>query len=77
MKKAYTLKSACMEGMRRGYQYISICSTGIHEYIETFIGDLDKSSNTPDPADYMIFGNYIVRLSDAGKEDAEVYELLY
>ena len=76
MKKAYTLKSACKEGMSRGYQYVRICEINLNVYIEDFIEDMEMGSSTPDPADYMIFGDYIVRLSDAGKAKAEVYELL-
>lgn len=77
MKQAVTLKSACLEAQRRGYQYIRNCEIGLYEYIEDFIEDLEAGSGTSDPADYMIFGDYIVRLSDAGKAIAEVYELLF
>lgn len=73
MEGAVTLKSACKEVLRRGFKTIWIPVAGIHDNLLEFTDDLEESGEEA----FALFGAMILRLTDAWKEDAEVYELDY
>ena len=75
MEKRVKLKSAFEEAQRRGFEYYIEPLTGITTDLEQTLDELD-ADDTEEP-EYIIFGNYIIRMTDAWKSDAEIYELCY
>ena len=73
MEGMVTLKAACKEALRRGFTTIWLQEAGIHDNLAEFADDLDDG----DEAEYMLFGALIICMTDAWKEDAEVYKLSY
>ena len=74
MENKVTLRAVCEEAQRRGFKFITIPEVGITQELGQFIEELDDDST--DTADYSIFGNFIICMSDAWKEDAEILELI-
>ena len=73
MEGKVTLRAACDEALRRGFKFITIPLAGITQDLSQFVEELDEDG--ADTADYSIFGSFIIRLSDAWKDDAEILEL--
>ena len=69
-----SLLKACEEALEAGYSEIYTSISGITRDLNEFMRELLISSGV-DYQDYVRFGNMIVRLSDAWKEEAETYEL--
>ena len=69
-----SLLKACEEALEAGYSEIYTPILGITRDLNEFMRELLISSGI-DYQDYVRFGNMIVRLSDAWKEEAETYEL--
>ena len=73
MEGMVTLKAACKEALRRGFISIWLPEVGILDNLAELADDLEDG----DKAEYMLFGSLIICMTDAWKEDAEVYELSY
>lgn len=73
---AVTLSAALEEARRRGFSSISVPGVGTHQSLQDFAAELELSEGE-DPAEYVIFGSFIVRTADAWKFLAEIYELAF
>ena len=73
MKGMVTLKSACKEALLRGYRTIETNGTYIRDDLTEFSDDLEEGG----AEEYTIFGCFIIRMTDAWKEDPELYNLDY
>lgn len=69
-----TLLKTCKEARKAGYSEIYTPILGITQDLNEFMHEL-RISPGDDPQDYARYGNIIVRLSDAWKEEAEIYEI--
>ena len=75
MEKRATLKEAFEEAKRRGFEYYIEPQTGITTDLEQTLDEL--GTDEAEEPEYTIFGNFIIRMTDAWKPDAEIYELCY
>ena len=71
--KPVSLMEALMEAQELGYTLIRPSETGITVELTQFAEELLETH--VDYKDYVRFGCFIIRLADAWKEDAEIYEL--
>lgn len=71
--KPVSLMEALMEAERHGYTLIRSLALDITQDLDQFAEEL--LSSHVDYKDYVRFGCFIIRLADAWKEDAEIYEL--
>ena len=75
--KPRTLEGACNEALlEAGFNYIVEVRSRVTYCLWDFFDTLSNCDGR-DYEDYVRFGNHIVRLSDAWKDEGEVYELLY
>ena len=70
-KNPLTLKYVVRLAQKRGFDLICSSELGIHQEIKDFLDETERGG----PKEYIIFGNLIIRITDAWKEDAEYYEL--
>lgn len=73
MEGTVTLKAACKEALRRGFKTIWIPEVCIHDNLAEFTDDLEEGGEE----EYAIFGAFIIRVTDAWKDEAELYDLDY
>lgn len=73
MEGTVTLKAACKEALRRGLKTIWIPEVCIHDNLAEFTDDLEEGGEE----EYAIFGTFIIRVTDAWKDEAELYDLDY
>lgn len=66
--------NACEDAQRAGYTEIYIPIPGTTQFLIEFMDEL-RISPGDDPQEYVRFGNEIICLSDAWKEEVEYYEL--
>ena len=71
--KPVSLMSALIEAEELGYTCIRSSELGVAQDLIQFAEEL--LSSHIDYQDYVRFGSFIIRLRDAWKEDAEIYEL--
>ena len=72
-----TLEQACEEALHEaGFQYIVDAETHLTCSLWGYCDTIQDGEGKDEPA-YVRFGNVIVRLGDAWRKDALVYELLY
>ena len=74
MKKT-TLRAACQWALDNGFRFIAN-DQGLDATLLALRDELEQEP-AEDPADYVVFGSFIVRVSDAWKVNAEVYALSY
>ena len=67
-----TLRDALTEAMNHGFSTIET-EAGTHPPIAEYISEID--SDAPDCEDYVLFGHFIIRVTDAWDWNAEVYTL--
>ena len=71
MEGMVTLKSACKEALRRGFKTIWIQEVCIHYDLAEFTDEIEEGG----AEEYAVFGAFIIRVTDAWKEEAELFEL--
>ena len=71
MEGMATLKSACQEALRRGFKTILIPEVCIHYDLAEFTDEIEEGGTE----EYAVFGAFIIRVTDAWKEEAELFEL--
>ena len=65
------LKSAVRIAQERGFSFILNTFAGIHQPMDEFLDEIEDGG----PEEYVLFGNIIIRITDAWKEDHEQYGL--